>query len=140
MTFKQNSLFLRQFLIFELLLTFLAVPMLLIRAEEGSWMLLLCTVAMSLCLYHTWTTDPEITIDDRGIRCALREQRLWSFAWSEIALLRRVTRYSSSAVQILPVSEPPRDLQVPQKTPFYGFQLSRGAKKALEIHCPGYRK
>lgn len=140
MTFKQNSLFLRQFLIFFLLLTVISLSMMLIRAGEGSWMILLCTGAMGLCLLHTWTSDPMITIDEEGIHCTLRDQLQWAFAWSEIAQLRQVTHHRSPAVQIIPVNELPRDLNIPQPTPFYGFQLSRSAKKALETHCPGYRK
>ena len=140
MTFKQNSLFLRQFLIFELLLLLLGVPILLIRAGEKAWMILLCAAAMVLCLYHTWTADPEITIDPHGICCTRSAKYLWSFSWSEIAQLRRITHYGSPAVQINPVQEPPRDFQNPQEIPFYGFQLSRSAKKTLELYCPDYRK
>jgi hypothetical protein len=79
-------------------------------------------------------------MDEQGVRCTERDKLLWDLSWSQIAEVRKTTRYRSRAVQLIPTVEPKQDLHTPQDQLFLGFQLSRKAKKALDTYCPGLRR
>ena len=133
MTFRQNEIFVKQFLWFSGLLTIVTAALFL--WDRAMLLPLLVCVGMVLGpSIHVWRTEPMVTVDEWGVVCGDPERPLWAYSWSQIAQIRRVTHLTSPAAQLIPVDEPPRDI------PFLGFQLSRNAKTALRKYCPGYRE
>ena len=139
MTFRQNEIFLKQYVFSTLLMTVLTIITVGVLGTIV-WPMLICSVICGAGCILTWRTEPTITMDDRGVRCAERDKLLWNLSWSQIAEVRKTTRYRSRAVQLIPTAEPKQDLQPPQNQLFLGFQLSRKAKKALDTYCPGLRR
>lgn len=139
MTFRQNEIFLKEFVFGTLLMTVLTVIS-IVFTETMLWPMLIGCTACGLSCILTWRTEPTITMDEQGVRCTEGDKLLWDLSWSQIAEVRKTTRYRSRAVQLIPTVEPKQDLHTPQDQLFLGFQLSRKAKKALDTYCPGLRK
>ena len=138
MTFRQNEIFLKELVFCTLLMAVLNVITLGVLGTIV-WPMLICSVFCGAGCIHSWRTEPSITMDDQGVRCTERDKLLWDLSWSQIAEVRKTTRYRSRAVQLIPTVEPKQDLHTPQSQLFLGFQLSRKAKKALDTYCPGLR-
>ena len=138
MTFRQNDIFLKELVFCTLLMTGLTV-ITIVFMETLFWPMLICCVICGACCVLTWRTEPTITMDDQGVRCTERDKLLWGLSWSQIAEVRKTTRYRSRAVQLIPTVEPKQDLHTPQSQLFLGFQLSKSAKIALKTYCPGMK-
>ena len=138
MTFRQNEIFLNQYVFCTLLMTVLTVITILFM-ETLFWPMLICCVICGIGCIHSWRTEPTITMDEQGVRCTESDKLLWDLSWSQIAEVRKTTRYRSRAVQLVPIEEPKQDLHIPQAHPFLGFQMSRSAKIALKTYCPGLK-
>jgi len=132
MTFRQNEIFVKQFLCFSVLLT-IVMAALFLQERELMMPLLVCLGMVLGPGVHVWRTEPMVTVDEWGVVCGDPERPLWAYPWSQIAQIRRITHLTSPAAQLVPLGEPPHDI------PFLGFQLSRKAKTALRKYCPGYR-
>ena len=139
MTFRQNEIFLKELVFCTLLMAVLNVITLGVLGTIV-WPMLICSVFCGAGCIHSWRTEPTITMDEQGVRCTESDQLLWDLSWSQIAEVRKTTRYRSRAVQLIPTVEPKQDLHTPQNQLFLGFQLSRKAKKALDAYCPGLRR
>ena len=139
MTFRQNEIFLKELVFCTLLMAVLTIITLGVLGTLV-WPLLICSVFCGACCVLTWRTEPTITMDDQGVRCTERDKLLWDLSWSQIAEVRKTTRYRSRAVQLIPTLEPKQDLHPPHSQLFLGFQLSRKATKALDTYCPGLRR
>ena len=139
MTFRQNEIFLKELVFCTLLMAVLNVITLGVLGTIV-WPMLICSVFCGAGCIHSWRTEPTITMDNQGVRCTERDKLLWDLSWSQIAEVRKTTRYRSCAVQLIPTFEPKQDLHTPQNQLFLGFQLSRKAKKALDTYCPGLRR
>ena len=133
MTFRQNEIFAKQFLWTSGILT-AVMAVLFLWDRELLPPLLVCLGMLLGPGVHIWRTEPMVTVDEWGVVCGDPERPLWAYSWAEIAQIRRITRFTSPAAQLIPIDEPPRDI------PFLGFQLSRKAKTALRKYCPGYRE
>ena len=133
MTFRQNEIFAKQFLWTSGILT-AVMAVLFLWDRELLPPLLVCLGMLLGPGVHIWRTEPMVTVDEWGAVCGDPERPLWAYSWAEIAQIRRITRFTSPAAQLIPIEEPPRDI------PFLGFQLSRKAKTALRKYCPGYRE
>ena len=133
MTFRQNEIFVKQFLCFSVLLT-IVMAALFLQERELMMPLLVCLGMVLGPGVHVWRTEPMVTVDEWGVVCGDPERPLWAYSWSQIAQIRRITHLTSPAAQLIPIEEPLRDI------PFLGFQLSRRAKTALRKYCPGYRE
>lgn len=133
MTFRQNEIFAKQFLWTSGILT-AVMAVLFLWDRELLPPLLVCLGMLLGPGVHVWRTEPMVTVDEWGAVCGDPERPLWAYSWAEIAQIRRITRFTSPAAQLIPIDEPPRDI------PFLGFQLSRKAKTALRKYCPGYRE
>ena len=131
MTFRQNEIFVKQFLWFSGLLT-VVMAALFLRDQTLLLPLLVCLGMVLGPAVHVWRTEPMVTVDEWGVVCGDSERPMWAYSWGEIAQVRRITHLSSPAAQLIPVDEPSRNI------PFLGFQLSRNAKNALRKYCPGY--
>lgn len=138
MTFRQNELFLKEFVFCTLLMTVLTVITIMFT-ETMLWPMLIGCTACGLSCILTWRTEPTITMDEHGVRCTQQGKLLWDLSWSQIAEVRKTTRYRSRAVQLIPTVEPKQGLQPPQNQLFLGFQLSKSAKIALRTYCPGMK-
>ena len=138
MTFRQNELFLKQYVFCTLLMTAVTTT-LFVFMETILWSILVCCVICGIGCIHSWRTEPTVTMDDQGVRCTESDQLLWDLSWSQIAEVRKTTRYRSRAVQLVPIEEPKQDLHTPQSQLFLGFQLSKAAKIALKTYCPGMK-
>ena len=139
MTFRQNEIFLKQYVFSTLLMTVLTVITIMFT-ETMLWPMLIGCTACGLSCILTRRTEPTVTMDEQGVRCTEGDKLLWDLSWSQIAEVRKTTRYRSRAVQLIPTVEPKQCLQPPQNQLFLGFQLSRKAKKALDTYCPGLRR
>ena len=139
MTFRQNEIFLKELVFCTLLMAVLTISTVGVLGTIV-WPMLICSVFCGAGCIHSWRTEPTITMDDQGVRCTERSKPLWDLSWSQIAEVRKTTRYRSRAVQLIPTVEPKQDLHIPQSQLFLGFQLSRKAKKALDTYCPGLRR
>ena len=139
MKFRQNEIFLKELVFCTLLMTVLTIITLGVLGTIVWPMLVCCVICCAGCI-HSWGTEPTITMDEQGVRCTERDKLLWDLSWSQIAEVRKTTRYRSRAVQLVPIEEPKQDLHIPQSQLFLGFQLSRKAKKALDTYCPGLRR
>ena len=139
MTFRQNEIFLKELVFWTLLMAVLTIITLGVLGTIV-WPFLICSVFCGAGCIHSWRTEPTITMDEQGVRCTERDKLLWDLSWSQIAEVRKTTRYRSRAVQLIPTVEPKQDLHTPQNQLFLGFQLSRKAKKALDTYCPGLRR
>lgn len=131
MTFRQNEIFVKQFLWISRILT-AVMAVLFLRDRAMLLPLLMCLGMLLGPAVHVWRTEPMVMVDEWGVVCGDPERPVWSYAWAQIAQVRRVTRFTSPAAQLIPVDEPLQDI------PFLGFQLSRRAKTALRKYCPGY--
>ena len=138
MTFRQNEIFLKELVFCTLLMAVLTV-ITIVFMETVRWPMLVGSTTCGLSCILTWRTEPTITMDDQGVRCTERDKLLWDLSWSQIAEVRKTTRYRSHAVQLVPIEEPKQDLHIPQAHPFLGFQMSRSAKIALKTYCPGMK-
>ena len=139
MTFRQNEIFLKELVFCTLLMAVLTIITVGVLGTIV-WPMLIFSVICSAGCILTWRTEPTITMDEQGVRCTERDKLLWDLSWSQIAEVRKTTRYRSRAVQLIPTVEPKQDLHTPQSQLFLGFQLSRKAKKALDTYCPGLRR
>ena len=139
MTFRQNEIFLKELVFCTLLMAVLTIITLGVLGTIV-WPMLICSVFCGAGCILTWRTEPTITMDEQGVRCTERDKLRWDLTWSQIAEVRKTTRYRSRAVQLIPTVEPKQDLHTPQSQLFLGFQLSRKAKKALDTYCPGLRR
>lgn len=139
MTFRQNEIFLKELVFCTLLMTVLTIITVSVLGTIV-WPMLICSVFCGAGCIHSWRTEPTITMAEQGVRCTERAKLLWDLSWSQIAEVRKTTRYRSRAVQLIPTAEPKQDLHTPQSQLFLGFQLSRKAKKALDTYCPGLRR
>ena len=139
MTFRQNEIFLKELVFCTLLMAVLTIITVGVLGTLV-WPMLICCVICGAGCIHSWRTEPTITMDEQGVRCTERDKLLWDLSWSQIAEVRKTTRYRSRAVQLIPTVEPEQGLQPPQNQLFLGFQLSRKAKKALDTYCPGLRR
>ena len=139
MTFRQNEIFLKEFVFCSLLMAVLTI-ITIVFTQTMLWPMLICSVICSAGCILLWRTEPTITMDEHGVRCTERDKLLWDLSWSQIAEVRKATRHRSRAVQLIPTVEPKQDLHTPQNQLFLGFQLSRKAKKALDTYCPGLHK
>ena len=139
MTFRQNEIFLKELVFCTLLMAVLTIITVGVLGTIV-WPMLICSVICGAGCIHSWRTEPTITMDEQGVRCTERAKLLWDLSWSQIAEVRKTTRYRSRAVQLIPTVEPKQDLHTPQSQLFLGFQLSRKAKKALATYCPGLRR
>ena len=138
MTFRQNEIFLKELVFCTLLMAVLTIITVGVLGTIV-WPMLICSVFCGAGCIHSWRTEPTITMDDRGVRCTERDKLLWDLSWSQIAEVRKTTRYRSRAVQLIPTVEPKQDLHTPQDQLFLGFQLSKSAKIALKTYCPGMK-
>ena len=138
MTFRQNDIFLKEFVFCTLLMAVLTIITVGVLGTLV-WPMLICSVFCGTGCIHSWRTEPIITMDEQGVRCTERDKLLWDLSWSQIAEVRKTTRYRSRAVQLVPIEEPKQDLHIPQAHPFLGFQLSKAAKIALKTYCPGLK-
>ena len=138
MTFRQNEIFLKEFVFGTLLMTVLTVIS-IVFTETMLWPMLIGCTACGLGCILTWRTEPTITMDEQGVRCTERDKLLWDLSWSQIAEVRKTTRYRSRAVHLIPTVEPKQGLHTPQDQLFLGFQLSKAAKIALKTYCPGMK-
>ena len=139
MTFRQNEIFLKELVFWTLLMAVLTIITLGVLGTIV-WPMLICSIFCGAGCIHSRRTEPTITMDEQGVRCTERDKLLWDLSWSQIAEVRKTTRYRSRAVQLIPTVEPKQDLHTPQSQLFLGFQLSRKAKKALDTYCPGLRR
>ena len=139
MTFRQNEIFLKELVFCTLLMAVLTISTVSVLGTIV-WPMLICSIFCGAGCILTWRTEPTITMDNQGVRCTERDKLLWDLSWSQIAEVRKTTRYKSRAVQLIPTVEPKQDLHTPQNQLFLGFQLSRKAKKALDTYCPGLRR
>ena len=139
MTFRQNEIFLKVFIFCTLLMAVLTIITVGVLGTIV-WPMLICSVICGAGCILTWRTEPTVTMDEQGVRCTEGDKLLWDLSWSQIAEVRKTTRYRSRAVQLIPTVEPKQGLQPPQNQLFLGFQLSRKAKKALDTYCPGLRR
>ena len=139
MTFRQNEIFLKEHVFCTLLMAVLTIITLGVLGTIV-WPLLICSVFCGAGCIHSWRTEPTITMAEQGVRCTESDKLLWDLSWSQIAEVRKTTRYRSRAVQLIPTVEPKQDLHTPQNQLFLGFQLSRKATKALDTYCPGLRR
>ena len=139
MTFRQNEIFLKELVFCSLLM---AVLTNITTGVLGTiiWPMLICSIFCGAGCIHSWRTEPTITMDEQGVRCTESDKLLWDLSWSQIAEVRKTTRYRSRAVQLIPTVKPKHGLHTPQNQLFLGFQLSRKAKKALDTYCPGLRR
>ena len=137
MKFRQNEIFLKELVFCTLLMAVLTIS----TGVLGTivWPMLIGCTACGLSCILTWRTEPTITMDEQGVRCTERDKLLWDLSWSQIAEVRKTTRYRSRAVQLIPTVEPKQDLHPPQDQLFLGFQLSKSAKIALKTYCPGMK-
>ena len=133
MTFRQNEHFVKQTIWCSGLLT-VVMAALFLRDRALLLPFLVCLGMVLGPAVHVWRTEPMVTVNEWGVVCGDPERPLWAYSWAEIAQIRRITRFTSPAAQLIPIEEPPRDI------PFLGFQLSRKAKTALRKYCPGYRE
>ena len=139
MTFRQNEIFLKELVFCTLLMAVLTISTVGVLGTIV-WPMLICSIFCGAGCIHSWRTEPTITMDEQGVRCTERDKLLWDLSWSQIAEVRKTTRYRSYAAQFIPTVEPKHDLHTPQNQLFLGFQLSRKAKKALDTYCPGLRR
>ena len=139
MTFRQNEIFLKELVFCSLLMAVLTISTVGVLGTIV-WPMLICSVFCGAGCIHSWRTEPTIAMDEQGVRCTQQGKLLWDLSWSQIAEVRKTTRYRSRAVQLIPTVEPKQGLQPPQNQLFLGFQLSRKANKALDTYCPGLRK
>ena len=139
MTFRQNEIFLKELVFCTLLMAVLTISTVGVLGTIV-WPMLICSIFCGAGCIHSWRTEPTITMDEQGVRCTERDKLLWDLSWSQIAEVRKTTRYRSRAVQLIPTVEPKQDLHTPQSHQFLGFPLSRKAKKALDTYCPGLRR
>ena len=138
MTFRQNEIFLKELVFCTLLMAVLTIITVGVLGTIV-WPMLICSVFCGAGCIHSWRTEPTITMDEQGVRCTERDKLLWDLSWSQIAEVRKTTRYRSRAVQLVPIEEPKQDLHIPQAHPFLGFQMSKSAKIALKTYCPGLK-
>ena len=138
MTFRQNEIFLKELVFCTLLMAVLTISTVGVLGTIV-WPMLICSVFCGAGCIHSWRTEPTITMDEQGVRCTERDKLLWDLSWSQIAEVRKTTRYRSRAVQLIPTVEPKQDLHTPQIQLFLGFQLSKSAKIALKTYCPGMK-
>ena len=139
MTFRQNEIFLKVFIFCTLLMAVLTIITVGVLGTIV-WPMLICSVICGAGCILTWRTEPTVTMDEQGVRCTEGDKLLWDLSWSQIAEVRKTTRYRSRAVQLIPTVEPKQDLHTHKDQLFLGFQLSRKAKKALDTYCPGLRR
>lgn len=138
MTFRQNEIFLKELVFCTLLMAVLTIITVGVLGTLV-WPMLICSVICGAGCIHSWRTEPTVTMDDQGVRCTESDKLLWDLTWSQIAEVRKTTRYRSRAVQLVPIEEPKQDLHIPRAHPFLGFQMSRSAKIALKTYCPGMK-
>jgi hypothetical protein len=138
MTFRQNEIFLKELVFCTLLMAVLTIITVGVLGTIV-WPMLICSVFCGAGCIHSWRTEPTIVMDEQGVRCTERDKLLWDLSWSQIAEVRKTTRYRSRAVQLIPTVEPKQDLHTPQDQLFLGFQLSKSAKIALKTYCPGLK-
>ena len=138
MTFRQNEIFLKELVFCTLLMAVLTISTLGVLGTIV-WPMLICSVFCGAGCILTWRTEPTVTMDEQGVRCTERDKLLWDLSWSQIAEVRKTTRYRSRAVQLVLIEEPKQDLHTPQSQLFLGFQLSKSAKIALKTYCPGMK-
>ena len=138
MKFRQNEIFLKELVFCTLLMAVLTIITVGVLGTIV-WPMLIFSVICSAGCILTWRTEPTVTMDEQGVRCTERDKLLWDLSWSQIAEVRKTTRYRSRAVQLVPIEEPKQDLHIPQAHPFLGFQMSRSAKIALKTYCPGLK-
>lgn len=136
MKFRQNEIFLKELVFCTLLMAALTISSVGVLGTIV-WPMLICSIFCGAGCIHSWRTEPAIAMDEQGVRCTERDKLLWDLSWSQIAEVRKTTRYRSRAVQLIPTVEPKQDLQTPQDQLFLGFQLSKAAKIALKTYCPG---
>ena len=138
MTFRQNEIFLKELVFCTLLMAVLTISTVGVLGTIV-WPMLICSVICCAGCILTWRTEPTITMDEQGVRCTESDKLLWDLSWSQIAEVRKITRYRSPAVLLIPTTEPKQDLHIPQNHLFFGFQLSRSVKNALKTYCPGMK-
>ena len=138
MTFRQNEAFVKQYIFFAMLMTAVTLSTAL-SVGTNLWLSVVCCVVTALHCAYTCRTEPLVTVDEQGVRCAAKDDVLWDLPWGQIAEVRQISRLRSTAVQLIPTVEPQWDLQKPQTRPFLGFQLSKTAKIALKTYCPGMK-
>ena len=138
MTFRQNEIFLKQYVFCPQLMPVLTILIAGVM-EATLWPMLFCCALCGVCCIHSWRTEPTIFMDEQGVRCTEGNTLLWDLPWSQIAEVRKITRYRSRAVLLIPTTEPKQVLHIPQNHLFFGFQLSRSAKNALKTYCPGMK-
>ena len=138
MTFRQNEIFLKELIFCTLLMAVLTIITVSVL-RTIVWPMLVCCVICGIGCIHSWRTEPTITMDEQGVRCTERDKLLWDLSWSQIAEVRKTTRYRSRSVQLIPTVDPKQDLHIPQSQLFLGFQLSKSAKISLKTYCPGMK-
>lgn len=94
MTFRQNEIFVKQFLWSAGVLT-VVMAVLFLRDRELLPPLLVCLgMVLGPCV-HVWRTEPMLTVDEWGVVCGDPERPVWSYPWAQIAQVRRITRFTS---------------------------------------------
>ena len=96
MTFRQNEIFVKQFLWTSGILT-TVMAVLFLWDRELLPPLLVCLGMLLGPGVHIWRTEPMVTVDEWGVVCGDPERPLWAYSWAEIAQIRRITRFTSPA-------------------------------------------
>ena len=100
MTFRQNEIFLKQYVFCTLLMPVLTILIAGVM-EATLWPMLFCCALCGVCCIHSWRTEPTIFMDEQGVRCTEGNTLLWDLPWSQIAEVRKITRYRSRAVLLI---------------------------------------
>ena len=101
MTFRQNEIFVKQFLWTSGILT-AVMEVLFLRDRAMLLPLLVCLGMLLGPAVHVWRTEPMVTVDELGVVCGDPERPLWAYSWAEIAQIRRITRFTVNAKPPVP--------------------------------------
>ena len=128
MTFRKNL-----FLYYEMNIysAVLLMACLFLIPVIGMIVSLLCTLPfMMLLLLSAKLCDEFIAIDEMGISCYKSKELLWTYAWKEIAELKRSSRFRLPSVEIIRYDANGKKEPFAMSNEY--FQLSSAAKKAIK--------
>ena len=131
MTFRQDCLtYCETQVIFCALLLLFIIAALVANMPFLLWGAVLFLLSL---LIHRKLEKNYITIDETGVVCCRKSEKLWGYQWEEIDELRTSSYLRHKAVIVIAkVDNNPR---VPQQA-MHHFQLGKDARKAIERYAP----
>lgn len=128
MMFRKDALLFYQSEIFYIIVAILCLALIPILGLEVS--LLYMFPFIVLILVNPKLHNEFITIDETGISCQKSGKQSWAHAWSDIAELKRSSRYLMSSIEVIVYNQYGETEQF--AFPNHYFQLGRAAKKAIQ--------